>query len=331
MPRLVIAGLGLALPERIVTNEELVAVIDTSDEFIRTRTGVLTRRYLAEDQHLADLACPAAEAAMADAGVAASDIDLLIVNTLSPDYHDPSQACYIQPRLGLRHVACFDIRAQCSGGLYGMEIARHFLASGQYRNVLLICAEALSRRIDTSNDGRNLSVLLGDGAAAMVLQARTDTERGLIDLSLGADGTQFELLHTQAPGAKRPRFIDADDIGAGRHCFRMHGADMFQDATRRIVEACRAMLDKHKLTLSDIGLVVPHQPNLRILDAVIEQLGLPRERCMISVEHLGNMASAAFPIALALARRQGRMPAGQLNLLVTYGAGATWACALYRS
>ncbi|KAB0633726.1 ketoacyl-ACP synthase III [Burkholderia stagnalis] len=329
--RLAIAGFGYALPERIVGNDEVAGMIDTSDAFIRERTGVVARRYLAPDQHLADLACPAAERALADAGITARDVDLLIVNTLSPDHHDPSQACYIQPRLGLREVPCFDIRAQCSGGLYGIEIARHFLASGLYRNVLLICAEALSRRIDTSNAGRNLSILLSDGAAALLLQATDDPARGLIDLTLGADGTQFDLLSTEAPGARRPRFIDEDDIAAGRHYFRMKGAPMFEDATRRIVDACRQMLDKHRLTIGDIGLVVPHQPNLRILDAVIERLGLPRERCMISVDQLGNMASAAFPVALALAHEQGRMPAGQLNLLVTYGAGATWACALYRS
>ncbi|WP_338641681.1 ketoacyl-ACP synthase III [Burkholderia pyrrocinia] len=329
--RLVIAGMGHALPVRIVSNDEVAGMIDTSDVFIRERTGVVARRYLAPDQHLADLACPAAERAMADAGVTAHDVDLLIVNTLSPDHHDPSQACYIQPRLGLREIPCFDIRAQCSGGLYGVEIARHFLASGLYRNVLLICAEALSRRIDTSNAGRNLSILLSDGAAALLLQATDHPAHGLIDLTLGADGTQFDLLSTEAPGARRPRFIDEDDIAAGRHHFRMKGGPMFEDATRRIVDACRQMLDKHRLTIGDIGLVVPHQPNLRILDAVIERLGLPRERCMISVDQLGNMASAAFPVALALAREQGRMPAGQLNLFVTYGAGATWACALYRS
>ncbi|WP_325095013.1 ketoacyl-ACP synthase III [Burkholderia contaminans] len=329
--RLVIAGMGHALPDRIVGNDEVAGMIDTSDAFIRERTGVVARRYLAPDQDLADLACPAAERAMADAGVAPHDVDLLIVNTLSPDHHDPSQACYIQPRLGLREIPCFDIRAQCSGGLYGIEIARHFLASGLYRNVLLICAEALSRRIDTSNAGRNLSILLSDGAAALLLQATDHPAHGLIDLTLGADGTRFDLLSTEAPGARRPRFIDEDDIAAGRHHFRMKGGPMFEDATRRIVDACRQMLDKHRLALSDIGLVVPHQPNLRILDAVIQQLGLPRERCMISVDQLGNMASAAFPVALALAREQGRMPAGQLNPLVTYGAGATWACALYRS
>ncbi|PXX21689.1 MULTISPECIES: ketoacyl-ACP synthase III [Burkholderia] len=326
-----IAGLGHALPDRVVSNHEVAAMIDTSDAFIRERTGVMSRRYLAPDQHLADLACPAAERAMADAGVCAHDVDLLIVNTLSPDYHDPSQACYLQPMLGLREIPCFDIRAQCSGGLYGMEIARHFLASGRYRNVLLVCAEALSRRIDTSLAGRNLSILLGDGAAAMLLQASPDPAFGLMDLILGADGTQFDLLRTEAPGARRPHFIDADDVAEGRHQFRIRGAEMFDDVTRHIVHECRQMLHRHGLTISNIGLVVPHQPNLRILDSVIAQLGLPRERCVVSVDRLGNMAGAAFPVAFSLARAQGRMTAGQLNLFVTYGAGATWACALYRS
>jgi 3-oxoacyl-[acyl-carrier-protein] synthase-3 len=331
----VIAGVGYALPKRIVDNHEVARFINTSDEFIRTRTGVIERRYLAHDEQLADLACPAAQHAMADAKVQPDEIDALIVNTLSPDHHDPSQACYIQPRIGLREVPCFDIRAQCSGALYGLEIARRFVMSGAYRNVLVVCAEALSRRVDTSDAGRNLSILLSDGAAAMVVQGQADANangsRGLVDLSLGADGRQFGLLKTEAPGARRPRFIDTQDLAAGRHHFRMRGSALFEDATRRMVEACRTMLDKHKLTLSDIGLVVPHQPNLRIIEAVIDQLGVPRGRCMVCVEHLGNMASAAFPVALARACEEGRMLAGQLNLFVTYGAGATWGCALYRS
>lgn len=320
---LVIAGPGYALPNRVVDNHEIAKMIETSDEFILDRTGVVSRRYLAPDQHLADLACPATERAMADAGVRAHDVDLLIVDTLSTDHHDPSQACYLQLRLGLRGIRCFDIRAQCSGGLYGIEVARHFLASGLYRNVLLLCAEALSRRIDTSLAGRNLSVLLSDGAAALSLKPSPEPTFGMMDLILGADGTQFDLLCTEAPGARRPRFVDAADLAEGRHQFRMRGAAMF--------DACGQMLDRHALTISDIGLVVPHQPNLRILDHVIAQLGLLRERCVVSVDQLGNMASAAFPIALAIAYEQGGLAAGQLNLLVIYGAGATWACALYRS
>ena len=328
---LFIAGIGYALPERVVDNHEVATMIETSDTFIRERTGVVSRRYLAPGQHLADLACPAAQRAMADAGVSAQAVDLLIVNTLSPDHHDPSQACYLQPRLGLREIPCFDIRAQCCGELYGIEIARHFVASGMYRNVLLVCAEALSRRVDTSLAGRNLSVLLGDGAAALLLRPSSDPAAGLLDLILGADGTQFDLLCTEAPGARRPHFIDATDVADGLHQFRMRGAAMFDDATRRIVNACRQMLERHALTISDIGLVAPHQPNLRILDHVIAQLGLPRERCVVTGDQLGNMASAAFPVALAIAREQRRLTAGQLNLFVTYGAGATWACALYRS
>ena len=183
---LFIAGIGYALPERVVDNHEVATMIETSDTFIRERTGVVSRRYLAPGQSLADLACPAAERAMADAGVSAQDVDLLIVNTLSPDYHDPSQACYLQPRLGLREIPCFDIRAQCCGELYGIEIARHFVASGMYRNVLLVCAEALSRRVDTSLAGRNLSVLLGDGAAALLLRPSPDPAVGVLDLILGA-------------------------------------------------------------------------------------------------------------------------------------------------
>ena len=257
---------------------------------------------------------------MADAGVCAHDVDVLIVNTLSPDHHDPSQACYLLARLGLREIPFFDILAQCSGGLYGIQIARYFLASGLYRNVLLICAEALSRRIDASLAVRNLSVLLSDGDAVLLLKSSPDPTVGLMDLILGARrhavrpsvhegaGRAASTLHRCCRLGRRPASVPDARCGHVRRC----------DAPdrRRVLFQ---MLDWHALTISDIGLVVPHQPNLRILDHVIAQLGLPRERCVVSVDKLGKMASAAFPIALAIAYEQERLATGQLNLLVIMG------------
>jgi 3-oxoacyl-(acyl-carrier-protein) synthase III len=325
-----ISGTGHCLPERVVSNQDLVAFIETSDAFIRERTGVLERRHVETEHSLSDLAVAAAERAMADAGVGPSGIDMLIVNTLSPDYHDPSQACLLQPLLGLGTIPALDIRAQCSGALYGLELARHLVSGGVYRRILVICAEILSKRLDPSREGRNLAVLLSDGAGAFVVEpaAQRDGEQ-LLDLLVGADGTQFELLATQSPGSRGTSFIDAAEVAEGKHFFRMKGGEMFVDAVARLCQASRAILARNHLSVDDLGLVIPHQPNRRILDAVIEELAMPRERMFVTVERLGNMASAAFPVALDLARREGAIDPDRPTLFVTYGSGATWGAALY--
>lgn len=324
-----ISGTGHCLPERVVRNADLVAFIETSDAFIRERTGVLERRHVEPGHSLCDLAVIAAERAMADAGVGPADIDMLIVNTLSPDYHDPSQACLLQPLLGLGEIPAFDIRAQCSGALYGLELARHLVSGGVYRRILVICAEILSKRLDPSREGRNLAVLLSDGAGAFVVEPAKSGGDRLLDLLVGADGTQFELLATQSPGSRGTSFIDSAEVAEGKHFFRMKGGEMFVDAVARLCEASRAILSRNGLTVDDVGLVIPHQPNRRILDAVMEELAIPRERMFITVERLGNMASAAFPVALDRARREGAIDPGRPTLFVTYGSGATWGAALY--
>lgn len=331
-PGVIISGTGHELPSRVITNGDIEQIIDTSDAFIRERTGVVERRHLSPGQGLADLMIPAAEAALADAGLAARDIGMLIVNTLSPDNHDPSQACFIQTRLGLRTVPCFDIRAQCSGGLYGLDIARHYLRpDSDCRAVMVLCGEALSKRLDVSRDGRNLSVLLGDGAGAFIVERAGRAGHGVLDVALGADGSQFDLLKTTAPGSLGAAYLDVEDVTAGRHFFRMQGAEMFADAVARICQAARNIVARNGLDLSDLDLIIPHQPNLRILEAAIAELGVPRERMFITVEKLGNMASASFPVALDLARRSNAMKPGGLTLFVTYGSGATWGAALYRA
>ena len=331
LPGVVIQGTGRFLPEHVVDNKAIEKIINTSDEFIVKRTGVLERRHADADQSLTDLIVPAARKAIADAGLEAQDIDLLICNTLSPDYHDPSQACLIQPLLGLRHVPAFDIRAQCSGLLYAIDIARQYIQTGRARHALVVCAEMLSKRMDVSDAGRNLSILLGDGAGAVVLSRETDHAKGLVDVALGADGEYFELLHTRSPGTRNAQFMSEEDVSAGHHQFRMQGRPMFEHATASLIAVAKQILDRNGLTLDDIDLIVPHQPNLRILDAVRDGLQVPEEKLMINVDRLGNMASASLPIALDMAREAGRMRDNQLNMILGYGAGATWGAALYRS
>ncbi len=331
LAKVTLAGSGYCVPPRIVTNPELVARMNTSVEFIESRTGVIERRHVDPGVCLSDLAERAARGALAEAGIAPEQVDMLIVNTLSPDYHDPAQACDLQRRLGLGTIPAFDIRAQCSGGLYAMDIARQFLQTGRCRNVLVVCAEILSRRMDTSDEGRNLAILLSDGAGAMVLSGGESALGGeLLDVELRADGREFELLYTQAPGSRRPHFIDADDIAQSAHCFRMNGKAMFVHAVASMAEVAESLLARHGLTLDDIALVVPHQPNLRLLEALLERLQLPREKAYLTVERFGNMASASMPVAYAKACEEQRIAPGDRVLFLAYGAGATWGAALYR-
>lgn len=324
----VLAGVGYCLPETVVANRDLLDRINTTEAFILERTGVRTRHHVQPQQAVSDLMVPAAQAAMAQAGVAASEIDFLIVNTLSPNHHDPSQACLIQPMLGLAHVPSLDIRAQCSGFVYGLQLARALLGSGLYRNVLLICGEVLSKRMDCSDRGRNLAILLGDGAGAAVVSAGRDTDSGLLDVELGADGAYFDLLMTHAPGSADPRFSSAESVRDGHGEFVMRGRPMFEHASATLVAVATKLLQRHGLGIDDIDHVVCHQPNLRILDEVQRQLNCPDAKLAVTVDRLGNMASASLPVTLAM-----RMPgirAGELVLLLTYGSGATWGAALYR-
>lgn len=330
-PRAIIAGTGHHVPEKVVTNFDLEKVMNTNDEFIRTRTGVIERRHAEPHETLADLIKPAAEAAIRDAGLHNADIDLLLVNSLSPDYHDPSQACLVQPMLGLRHVPSFDIRAQCSGVLYGLDLAQMYIRTGAAENVLVVCAELLSKRMDHSDAGRNLSILLGDGAGAMVVRASRDDEperEGLVDLIIGADGKFFDLLATATPGAGETAYSAKDDE---LFQFRMQGRPMFEHASATLASVAKEILDKHGLTSDDIDLLIPHQPNMRILDEVQKRLEVPVERIEINVDKFGNMASASLPITLDIARRKGRMTPGTMVMLLAYGAGATWGAALYRA
>lgn len=228
----ILAGLGFSLPKRQVSNHDLVGRINTSDEFIVERTGVRTRYHVEPEQAVSALMVPAARQAIEAAGLLPEDIDLLLVNTLSPDHHDPSQACLIQPLLGLRHIPVLDIRAQCSGLLYGLQMARGQILAGLARHVLVVCGEVLSKRMDCSDRGRNLSILLGDGAGAVVVSAGESLDDGLLDLRLGADGNYFDLLMTAAPGSASPTFLDENVLREGGGEFLMRGRPMFEHASQ---------------------------------------------------------------------------------------------------
>lgn len=325
---IVISGVGYCLPEKKVFNRDLLDRINTSEEFIIERTGVECRRHIDKNLAVSDLIVPAAQQAIADAKLENSDINLLLINTLSPDYHDPSEACLVQKKLGLNHIPSFDIRAQCSGFMYGLELASCLIGSGRYKNILVVCGEVLSKRMDCSDTGRNLAILLGDGAGAAVITQSQTENTGLLDIELGADGEYFNLLMTARPGSAGSSFIEANDIESGATQFLMTGRPMFDHATSTLSRISSDMLSKHQLSLDDIDYVLCHQPNLRILDAVKASLGIPEEKLLITVDQLGNMASASFPVTLATYFHQ-FLP-GQMILMITYGSGATWGAGLYK-
>jgi 3-oxoacyl-[acyl-carrier-protein] synthase-3 len=332
MARSRIAGTGHYLPPKVVTNFDIMKMMETSDEFIVTRTGVRQRRHAEADVSATDLAVPACRAAVADAGIEMDQIDLLIFNTITPDHHDPGCGFFLQAKLDLPGIAVMDIKEQCAGLIYGMAIADHFIRAGTYRYVLIACSEVLSKRIDGSYDGRNIGILLGDGAGAAVIGPCDDEERGILSTILHADGSQAKALYTAAPGTGQGKmeFVSADDIDAGRVHFRMDGKTVFEHGVARMSEAAFESLEVNRVTLDDIDVLVPHQANLRMLEAIIERVGIQPEKVFINVEDHGNIASACLPIAVDQARKAGVIRDGRLVMLVAFGSGFVWASALMR-
>lgn len=333
MPSSHILGTGRYVPPRVVTNFDVMKMMNTSDEFIVERTGVRRRRHAEPDQATSDLAVHACRDAVADAGLTLDQIDLVIMNTITPDHADPGCAFFLQAKLGLPGVPVFDIKQQCAGMIYGLALADHFVRAGTYRHILVVCAELLSGRIDGSNEGRNIAILLGDGAGAAVVGPSPDPNRGIISTILHADGRQAKALYTAAPGSAlgRKQHIIKDDIDAGRVHFRMDGKAVFQNGVDKMSEAIFESLQRNGLAIDQIDVLVPHQANLRMLEAIVARVGIPRERVFVNVEDYGNIASASLPIALHEARQSGLIRPGSQVLLVAFGSGFVWGSALLRA
>ncbi len=327
-----ILGTGHYLPPRVVTNFDVMQMMETTDEFIVQRTGIERRFHAEPGVAASDLAVPACQAAVEDAGLTMDQIDLLILNTITPDHADPGCAFFLQPKLGLKNIPVLDIKQQCAGLLYALRIADHGIAAGAYRHVLIACTEVLSTRIDGSYDGRNISILFGDGAGAVVVGPADDTGHGLLSTILHADGSGAKVLYTEAPGSALPRkeHLTQEDIDTGRIHFRMIGKEVFENGVARMSESVFESLEANGLTLDDVDLLIPHQANLRMLEAVIERVGFPPEKSFLNVADHGNIASATLPIALDQARKSGRVGPGSLCLLVAFGSGFVWGSALLR-
>ena len=323
-PSTVILGTGSYAPSRIMTNDELSRLVETSDEWIRTRTGIRERRIAESSERASDLGAEASRRALADAGISPNDIDLLVVATFTPDQPLPSCASLLQKKLGIpTRAACFDVNAACTGFLYALDAACAMIASGRYRRALVVGSEKLSDVVDW--DDRTTCVLFGDGAGAVVVGASDETGRGLLGSLLGCDGSGADLLCI--PGG--PRDPTAPP-GARSDKLQMKGREVFKLAVRCMDEAARDILEQHDVRADQISLVIPHQANQRIIDAIAEYLELPLERFFVNVDRFGNTSAASIPIALDEARRAGRINRGDLVMLVAFGAGLTYGSALLR-
>ena len=316
-----ITGWGKALPDRIVTNQELAQVVDTTDEWIRSRTGI-QQRYIAVDprQTSATLGTEAARAALKVADVPANRVDMIICATSSPEHIFPATASLIQDALGAAKAAAFDLSAACSGFVYGLSMGRSLIVAGQADNVLVVGAETLSRIVDWSD--RATCVLFGDGAGAVLLQASA-VPGGVMSTVLGSDGSGGDLLCLPAGGSKMPASLET--VAAGQHFIKMDGRAVFRFATRVMADATQEVLAKSGLSIDDIALIIPHQANERIIQASMRQLGLPDDKVFVNLARYGNTSTASIPIALCEAIEQKRLHANDNVVMVGFGAGLTWA------
>lgn len=316
-----IAGTGSYLPEKVVTNKDLEKMVDTSDEWIRERTGIKRRHLAADGETTSDIALIAANNALEMAGISAEDIDLIVVGTATPDKVFPATACIIQRRMGIRGCGAFDIQAACSGFVYGLDIADRYIRTGAAQNALVIGAETLSR-ITNWND-RTTAVLFGDGAGAMVLQA--SDEPGIISTHIHADGEYEDLL--QVPQGVSQGY---DAVRAEEAYIQMNGNAVFRRAVATLDSIARETLDKNNVDKHDLDWFVPHQANMRIISAAAKKLDMPMERVIVTVDEHANTSAASIPLALDVAVRDGRIQRGELLLFEAFGAGFTWGSALLR-
>lgn len=319
-----IVGVGHYAPAHVVTNHDLEAWLDTTDEWITTRTGMKRRHWTSNNEATSDLASAAGEAALVHAGLQASDVDCFIVATVTPDYYFPATACLVATRLGVREKPAFDIAIACSGFIYGLTVASGLIRSGVYRRVMLIGAESLSKILDKGD--RSTAILFGDGAGAVILER--SEENSFLASDLGADGSRPELLYAHGSGSREP--IDHAALDAKLHLIHMQGRETFKLAVNKMVESTGSVLSKANLTKADISFLIPHQANKRIIDATARYLGLPDDKVVINISEYGNTSAASIPMALSETVRTGRVKPGDLIVFVAFGGGLSWGAVAWR-
>ncbi|HKT61473.1 MAG TPA: beta-ketoacyl-ACP synthase III [Gemmatimonadales bacterium] len=329
MPRAHFLGTGLAVPDRVVTNDDLSRVMDTSDEWIRTRTGIQERRWVREGETNAALAHTASLSALEAAGLEPSGIDAIVYATSTPDHFAPGGGVYLQRLLGVGAIPSIDIRNQCSGFVYALAIADSFIRVGLYRHVLVVGAEVQSTALDVSTAGRNTAVIFADGAGAVVL-GPGDDDRGILAFDLHGDGTYAEKLWVDAPGSMYHPRVSARQIEEGRHFLEMDGKEVFRHAVARMPESVAAVLAATGHTTRDLSLLVAHQANLRIAEMMQKSLGLRDDQVYNNIMWYGNTTAATIPIALDECARSGRLKPGDLVAMTAFGSGFLWGSALVR-
>jgi 3-oxoacyl-[acyl-carrier-protein] synthase III len=319
-----IVGVGHYAPAHVVTNHDLEAWLDTTDDWITTRTGMKRRHWATDEQGTSDLASAAAEAALVHAGLRAAEIDCFIVATVTPDYDFPATACLVASRLGVVGKPAFDVEIACSGFIYGLTVASSLICSGIYRRIMLIGAETLSKILD--KEDRSTAILFGDGAGAVILEA--SEQNCFLAAELGADGSRPELLYAQGSGWPKP--IDHAALDAKVHLIHMQGRETFKLAVTKMVESTDAVLDKAALTKADVTFLIPHQANKRIIDATARYLELPDDKVVVNISEYGNTSAASIPMALSETVRAGRIKPGDLLIFVAFGGGLSWGAVAWR-
>lgn len=325
-PIAMIRGLGIYVPDRVMTNADFEKILDTSDEWIRERTGIRERRIAGPETPLTLMCEHASRAALAQAGLTPLDVDAIVLGTVSPDRRLPSAACDLQARLGASRAAAFDVVAACPGFVYTLTVAEALIASGQAKTVLALGAEKLSTITDYTD--RSTAILFGDGAGAAVVTQADGSGRGILSAVLGSDGTLADLLYMPGGGSNDP--VSQKVVDERSHYLRMAGREVFKAAVLAMSKACDDALARAGVTAQEIDLLVPHQANMRIIDATAKHAGMPMSKVMVNVDRYGNTSAASIPIALAEAVDQGRLQPGMLVLLVAFGAGFTWGATVIR-
>jgi 3-oxoacyl-[acyl-carrier-protein] synthase-3 len=325
-----IAGVGHYVPEQIINNFDLEKIMDTSDEWIRERSGIKERRWVKDGENNLDLAEKASSAALMNAGMKPEDIDFIVFATLSPDYYFPGTGCLLQERMGFSTIGALDVRNQCCGFIYGLSVADQFIKTGMYKNILLVGSETQSRGINKSTEGRDISVLFGDGAGAAVISRSDDPKKGIITTHLHSDGRHAKELWCEDPGSVRNPRLTKDLIDSPTIWPSMNGRLVFKHAATRFPEVILEALEAAGIEKSEIDLVIPHQANQRITDSVRMKLELKEDQVYSNIEKYGNTTAASIPIAMSEAIAEGKIRDGSLVCLAAFGSGFTWASALVR-
>ena len=325
-----ILGVGRYLPERRVTNFDLAKMFETSDEWIQRRTGIVERRFAEKGVYCSDLGLEASREALKNAGMKAEDIDFIIFATLTPDHHFPGNGCYLQRKMGLSEIGCLDIRNQCSGFIYSLAVADAFVRIGMYKRILVVGAEIHSSGMDFTKEGRDVAVLFGDGAGAVIVGPSEDPSRGILSTHLHADGNYADILRAEVFDISEKPYLTHKTIDDGRIWPKMQGKEVFRIAVTKIPEVVGEALRASNLKIEDIDLFLPHQANLRINQAAAAKLGVPEEKFFSNIQRYGNTTAGSIPIALSEIVEQGILREGDLLMMVAFGAGLTWGAIVIR-